>query len=132
MRLQFEPFDGSDDEAAEAATVELVDRFERWVATQPGRLAGDVDASDVTLLLGWKYRYADGDLGRWTRADVDEVLLEHLPRKLSASPAAAATIPVTLAAFVRFLADTGLCGEAAIRPTPSPIEPWPSSARSSM
>lgn len=43
--------------------------------------------------------------------DVDEVLLEHLPRKLSAAPDEAASIPSSLAAFVAFLDEEGLLDE---------------------
>ncbi|MGH9137655.1 MAG: hypothetical protein ACRD0G_11495 [Acidimicrobiales bacterium] len=110
MRLRFDIDVPGDEEAAHAAREELVDRFAGWLARHPDHEGAE--AWDADLLLNWKWGYADGDYGRWTRADVDEVLLEHLPRKLSASPEEAATIPVSLGAFVRFLDDEGLLDRA--------------------
>jgi hypothetical protein len=98
-----------DEEAAEAAREGLVAEFEQWLHAHPERSElGPAEPWDVDLLLGWKWGYGDGDYGLWTRAEVDEVLLDHLPRKLSAPPDAAASIPSSLAALVRFLADRRL------------------------
>jgi hypothetical protein len=104
MRLRFDDVD--DEKAAEAARRRLVHKFERSLGVRPGKERDEV--GDVDFLLDWKFHYGDGDFGRWTRADVDEVLLEHLPRKLSASPEEAASFPASIAAFVRFLAAEGL------------------------
>ena len=105
MRLQFDSFSGDDEKAATEARETLVEDFGRWLESRP---ASGAEAFDADLLLNWKFGYGDGDFGTWTRSDVDEVLLEHLPRKLSASPAEAASIPVTLGAFVRYLDEQGL------------------------
>ncbi|HKH05468.1 MAG TPA: hypothetical protein VKA65_09920 [Acidimicrobiales bacterium] len=109
MRMRFDVNVPGDEEAAEAAREEMVAEFKRWLDANPGRseLEG-AEPWDVDLLLGWKWGYGDGDYGLWTRADVDEVLLDHLPQKLSAPPDAAASIPSSLAALVRFLDDRGL------------------------
>jgi hypothetical protein len=104
MRMRF---DGeADEDAAHATREDLVERFGRWLDRRPEH--GSADPWDVDLVLGWKWGYADGDYGLWTRADVDELLLEHLPRKLSAAPAEAATIPPSIAAFAAFLDDENL------------------------
>ncbi len=106
MRMRFDVESAGDEEAAHAARDRLVARFERWLDDHPEYARAE--AGDVDLVLGWKWGYADGDYGRWTRAEVDDVLLDHLPRKLSASADAAASIPQSLAAFVRFLDAEGL------------------------
>lgn len=102
MRLTFGPYD---EHAAAAAREALTERFAEWLQRRDARGA---DAEDARLLLDWKWDYGDGDYATWRRADVDELLLEHLPRKLSAPPAEAASIPASLAAFAAFLAEEGL------------------------
>lgn len=109
MRMRFDIHAPADEDAAHAARDELVADFGRWLDTHEDRATlAPADAWDVDLLLGWKWGYGDGHYGRWARADVDEVLLEHLPRKLSAPSDAAESIPASLAAFVRFLDERGL------------------------
>lgn len=54
-------------------------------------------------LLHWKWGYADGRLGTWTRADIAEYLLDYMPRKVSADEETIAAAPGCLAIFVRFL-----------------------------
>lgn len=105
MRLQFDAFTGDDEKAAAEAKRVLAEGFGRWLEGHPAIKA---EPFDIELLLDWKYSYGDGHFGSWSRSDVDELLLEHLPRKLSATSAEAASIPVTLGAFVRYLEDTGL------------------------
>jgi hypothetical protein len=98
-----------DEDAAHATREKLVTRFERWLDERPEH--GSAEAWDADLLLSWKLGYGDGDYGLWTRADVDDVLIGHLPRKLSAAPDEAASIPSSLAAFAAFLDDQGLLDE---------------------
>jgi hypothetical protein len=103
MRLVFGP---NDDEAFAAAREELLGRFERWLVAEG--LGGDDPAGvagDAGLALDWKWGYGGGQLARWRTGDITEFLLEWCPRKLSASPADAMTIPGALAAFVEFLDD---------------------------
>jgi hypothetical protein len=102
VRLLFGPDDGEG--FGEARDV-LLGRFERWLAgggqaaaVVPGELAGDAG-----LALDWKWGYGDGDLARWRVEDVGEFLLGWCPRKLSASAAECASIPLALSAFVTFL-----------------------------
>jgi hypothetical protein len=103
MRLRF---DDDDEQAAEAAREALVERFAAWLERHPER--APADAWDANLALDWKWAYGDGCYDRWTREEVDELLLAHLPRKLSADPEEAATIPSSIGAFVHFLDDEHL------------------------
>jgi hypothetical protein len=100
MNLRF----GSDDEAAyDRARQSLLERFERSGASRDA-------AMDVDLVLGWKWGYADGDLGTWTLHDVRECLLEWAPRKVSMPAEEARTLPSSLSAFVSWLAAEHMLG----------------------
>jgi len=105
MRMRF---DHVDENAAIRARDSLVERFTTWLSEH--REHDAADPWDAQLMLDWKWGYADGDYGLWTRADVDEFLLEHLPRKLSASEEEARSVPASIGAFVHFLDDGGLLG----------------------
>jgi hypothetical protein len=107
MKVDFDP---NDEDAASSAREELVRDFADWLSEQ--RTPEPADPDDVDLLLEWKWSYGDGHYALWTVADVDEVLLEHLPRKLSAPLAEAETIPGSLACFVRYLDDVGFLDPA--------------------
>ena len=108
-------FGPEDEKEFSAAKASVLDRFEGWLARH-----SDVDAADTAgeagLALDWKWSYGDGDLGRWTAADVVEFLLEWCPRKLSMPPAECANIPTSLAAFAAFLDDHHL-----LNPGSSPL-----------
>ncbi len=106
MRLRFDPEVDGDERAAARARDELVERFRQWLEGRPA--APGVDAWDAQLLLEWKWSYVDGDYGWWVRGHIDELLLEHLPRKLSASPDEVEPLPESLAAFFTFLEEEGL------------------------
>ena len=70
---------------------------------------GDFVASSM---LQWKGGYDDGRLGRWTRADLAEYLLEYFPRKVSVDEETLAAVPECVSAFLEFLAARGsLSGE---------------------
>jgi hypothetical protein len=70
---------------------------------------GDFVAS---TMLQWKGGYHDGRLGRWTRADLAEYLLDYFPRKVSVDHATLAAVPDCVRAFLGFLDDRGsLTGE---------------------
>jgi hypothetical protein len=75
------------------------------------------DPNDAGLLMDWKFGYADGALDIWTVADVSEFLFGWCPRKLSAEPEDCAEIPVSVAAFVEFLAHTGLLARGSDLPS---------------
>lgn len=93
--------DPEDDDAFAAISAQLVAQFERspggkelgWVADQ---------------LLHFKHSYLDGDLGRWTAADLSEVLFELYPRKVVLEPGDEAEVLAGTAAFLRFLDAEGL------------------------
>lgn len=103
MRMHFGP---DEERSAARAREALVEQFTGWLAGHPEHRGAD--PSDADLAMAWKFGYADGDYGTWTRDDVDELLLDHLPRKLSASPTEAASVPSSIAALVTFLADRSL------------------------
>src|ERR687895_489616 len=78
----------------------------------------DVDGEDGRVFRGghyvagsmlhWKHGYGDGRLGHWTRADVEEYLLDHYPRRLSADDDLIACTPACVAAFLGFLDERDL------------------------
>jgi hypothetical protein len=78
------------------------------------------DPNDAGLLMDWKFGYADGALDTWTVADVGEFLFGWCPRKLSADPDECAEIPISVVAFVEFLAHTGLLARGSDLPSQVP------------
>ena len=110
MRMRFTV---EDEQAFSVRRDALGEQFARWLTDQkvPG------DPNDAGLLMDWKFGYADGALDTWTVADVGEFLLEWCPRKLSAPPDACAEIPVSVAAFVEFLAHSGLLARGSDLPS---------------
>ncbi|MGI8807531.1 MAG: hypothetical protein ACR2KK_06765 [Acidimicrobiales bacterium] len=111
MRLEFGP---DDEDAFDSAKISLLDRFQASLANEgdPAAVAGKAG-----LALDWKWAYGDGHLGRWTKSEIREFLLDWCPRKLSVPPAECRTIPASLAAFTAFLADAGL-----LAPGSSPVD----------
>ncbi|MDN5747862.1 MAG: hypothetical protein L0H64_05005 [Pseudonocardia sp.] len=97
-------FDPDDEKPFHTRRDELGERFAGWLRAQD--VSGD--PNDAGLLMDWKWGYADGALDHWTVDDVRTFLFEWCPRKLSASPQDCAEIPISVAAFVEFLAHTGL------------------------
>jgi hypothetical protein len=110
MRMRFP---SEDEQAFGARRDTLGEQFAGWLNAQevPG------DPNDAGLLMDWKFNYGDGALDVWTVADVSEFLLEWCPRKLSAAPEDCAEIPVSVAAFVEFLAHTGLLARGSDLPS---------------
>ena len=108
-------FDGEDERAYFARRDELCTRFAEWAQ----RERSAADASDVELLLDWKWGYGDGRLDRFDAADVEEFLLGWCPRKLASPPELIAGIPDSVAAYVDFLAQERLlapgCSAVAVR-----------------
>ncbi|MDX6719266.1 MAG: hypothetical protein QOJ63_1520 [Solirubrobacteraceae bacterium] len=71
--------------------------------------SGDFVAS---TMLEWKGGYGDGCLGRWTAEDVAEFLLDHFPRKVSATQETLDAVVECAIAFLGFLDARGsLSGE---------------------
>src|SRR5690349_20422835 len=110
MRMRFTV---EDERAFSARRDALGEQFARWLNAQkvPG------DPNDAGLLMDWKFGYADGALDTWAVADVGEFLFGWCPRKLSAGPEECAEIPVSVAAFVEFLAHTGLLARGSDLPS---------------
>jgi hypothetical protein len=110
MRMRFS---GDDERAFSVRRDALGERFARWLNAQkvPG------DPNDAGLLMDWKFGYGDGALDVWTLADVDEFLFGWCVRKLSAGPEDSAEIPLSVAAFVEFLAHEGLLARGSDLPS---------------
>ena len=98
-------FTVEDEDAFHARRDELVADFAAWLAAS--NVTG-ADAGDAAVALDWKWGYQDGELGRWTVADLEEFLLGWCPRKLSMQPEEYAGFPGSIRAFMTFLADRGL------------------------
>jgi hypothetical protein len=64
--------------------------------------------ADAELVLGFKWGYLDGHLGRWRTADLDELLLELYPRKVVADRELAALTVPAVAGLLEFLDEQGL------------------------
>ncbi|HEY3021464.1 MAG TPA: hypothetical protein VGJ32_14800 [Solirubrobacteraceae bacterium] len=99
-----EPTDSARDEASA-----LVDAF----ATELEEQVADQVLLDhapflAHLLLSWRLDHGDGDLLRWTAAELREFLLEWYPRKGDADDETLAAVRPSLAAFLRFLAERSL------------------------
>jgi hypothetical protein len=110
MRMRF---DVDDETVFYERRDELGTEFARWLETH--RVARE--PSDADLMMDWKFGYGDGALDTWTTADVAEFLFEWCPRKLSAPKMYVAKIPRSVAAFVEFLAHTGLLAPGSGRPS---------------
>ena len=57
----------------------------------------------ASTMLQWKGGYDDGRLGRWTRADLAEYLLDYFPRKVSVDQETLHAVPECVRAFLGFL-----------------------------
>jgi hypothetical protein len=92
----------------------LLDEFETHATTvhpPSGAIwhGGDFVAS---TMLQWKGGYGDGYLGRWTAEDLAEFLLDHFPRKISATQETLDAVVECVIAFLGFLEARGsLSGE---------------------
>lgn len=93
-----------DDEGYEASRQHLRSEFAAWAATEGSLLGPDA----IEYLVHYKWGYLDGHLTRWSRADLDEVLLQLVPAKVVADEEGAREIVPEACAFVSFLAETGL------------------------
>ena len=93
--------DPEDDDAFQAISEQIVARFELTAGGQDRGWVAD-------QLLQFKHGYLDGDLGRWTAADLSEVLFQLYPRKVVLEPGDDAEVLAGTAAFLRFLDAEGL------------------------
>jgi hypothetical protein len=98
--------DAADDEPGfHKITERLLDELEQWArdtcpADGPVWRNGDFVGS---ALLEWKGGYGDGRLGRWTRDDLAEFLLDHFPRKVSVHDETLDDVVDCVIAFLGFL-----------------------------
>jgi hypothetical protein len=88
----------------------LLGDFENWVEETEKddgplhRNGGYVAGS----MLHWKWGYDDGDLGWWSREEVEEFLLDYAPRKLDTDEEVTADTPDCVAGFLSFLDQVGV------------------------
>lgn len=96
MRFQFD--EGDEDEYFETRDL-LLDEIEEHLRRN-GRAADAADiAGSVSVLLDWRWNYSSGQLDDWSLGDVDEFLVDWLPRKYSAPPEAGAEMCSAVADF---------------------------------
>lgn len=94
-----------DEDAFQVRRDEVLDDYAGWLAASN---VTDAEAGDAGLAMDWKWGYQDGELGRWTVADLEEFLLGWCPRKLSMPAEQCADFPRSISAFMTFLAARGL------------------------
>lgn len=109
MQLGFGP---GDDEAFIDGRVQLMDELQAW-AVQRGL---DVEIDPVRFALDAKLSHLDGRMTRWRVADLDELLTELAPRRLSADDTYVAAVVPALRVFLRQLDDTGRLAEGSDTP----------------
>jgi hypothetical protein len=110
-RLVFEPplgpldLDPEDEDGFQSVLDALLEDFDEHVRAVHGEEGPVFQGGDYVAgsMLHWKHGYCDGRLAHWTRADVEEYLLDHYPRKLSADPGLIACTPDCVAAFLGYL-----------------------------
>ncbi len=91
------------DVALEDARDRLVDDLEAWAAER----GVHVELDPVGFALEMKAAQMDGHLTRWRVADLDELLTEVTPRKLTADDAYQETVVPALRDLIRYLAESG-------------------------
>ena len=96
----------------ETARRRLRAEFTRWAELN----GTDLGPDSFEELIHCKWGYLDGHLTRWTRADLDRVLLELFPAKMIVSDDDLTQVIPETAAFIGFLADTGLLDPASEDP----------------
>lgn len=97
VRLTF----GEDDEEQFFETRdELLDEIEQTLGEEgrPTDDSADIVGS-ISVFLDWRWNYSSGQLDRWSVGDVDEFLIDWLPRKYSAPPEAGAEMCSAVADF---------------------------------
>jgi hypothetical protein len=93
-----------DEDAFSALRETLLDRFTVWLGD------GDPDgmlAFVADVMLGFRFFYGDGDVGRWTEDDVAELMLDHVPRKLDLDTETVAALVPGVTSFLTFLDASG-------------------------
>jgi hypothetical protein len=86
--------------------------FARWAELH----GTDLGPDSFEELVHYKWGYLDGHLTRWTRADLDAVVLELFPAKMIVDDEDLAQVIPETAAFIDFLTDTELLDPASDDP----------------
>ncbi|HEX3874900.1 MAG TPA: hypothetical protein VHW26_12185 [Solirubrobacteraceae bacterium] len=107
--------DAAEDEAGyHEITERLLEELAEWAKENcppdgPMWRSGDFVGS---TMLDWKGGYGDGYLGRWTRSDLAEFLLDWFPRKVTVAEEMLGDVIDCVIGFLRFLEDRdSLSGE---------------------
>lgn len=95
---------GPDDEDAFYETRDRI--LDEYVSHPEGRADGDTFVA--SLMLQYKWGYADGRIFHWGRPDLDGLLLDYFPRKVSIGPDEAAETTQDAARFLAWLDRRGL------------------------
>lgn len=102
--MKFDP-EQTDERVFYAARAALLAQFDGWAAAAIETT--DSLQADVGTFLEWRYQYSNGDLGSFTRGDVEEYLLEWCPRKLSYPPDAWLGVVEAVRSWLLFVYETG-------------------------
>lgn len=103
-----------DEEARSAAVNALADEARGWfLGTGAGRGRAEAGAFAAGLMGEFRAFYLDAGLYDWKPGELDELLLDWVPRKVSLDEEEIATFPESVADVFRFLADTGRLDDAA-------------------
>ncbi|MFC4061985.1 hypothetical protein ACFOWE_27095 [Planomonospora corallina] len=101
MRTYFDPEEAEEFEAAKDL---LVRRCAAWA----GEHGLEADELVLSAALDARHVSVDGRLGHWTPQEVRRVLLEWIPRQVTAVPGELDTAPRSLLALLRYLDASGL------------------------
>jgi hypothetical protein len=105
MRLTF---DDGDQDAYFATRDALLDEIRRSLASgRPDHPDAEERAGSISVLLDWRWNYSSGQLDDWTVDDIDEFLLDWLPRKYAAPPEAGAEMCSAVAEFFLHMSARG-------------------------
>jgi len=109
MRMVFGP---DDEKEFFDVRDELAERFAAWAEVR----APGADPWLAQLALDYKWGYGDGELGRWTRADLRDLLCGWFPRKVTLGEGDFGRVVPSVRAFVDYLAEAGLLDPGGDRP----------------
>jgi hypothetical protein len=102
--------DAVEDEAGFQRVMELLlDELEAHARATypPGDVVWQHGDFVASTMLQWKGDYGDGRLGRWTREDLAEYLLDYFPRKVTVYEETLDAVPDCVRAFLGFLEARG-------------------------
>ncbi|HEV8652705.1 MAG TPA: hypothetical protein VG276_25790 [Actinomycetes bacterium] len=109
MRMVFGP---DDEKEFFDVRDELTEQFATWAEAN----APAADPWLAQLALDYKWGYGDGELGRWTGADLRDLLCGWFPRKVTLDEGDLDRVVPSLRSFVDYLAAAGLLDPRGDRP----------------